>query len=64
MSIRNLKTFLAVARHGTFAAAAREIGLTQAAVSIQMRALEEEMKVRARRLKARLLIVVDTRQAR
>jgi DNA-binding transcriptional LysR family regulator len=44
MSIRNLKTFLAVARHGTFAAAAREIGLTQAAVSIQMRALEEEMK--------------------
>lgn len=46
MSIRNLKTFLAVAKHGTFAAAAREIGLTQAAVSIQMRALEDEIKAK------------------
>jgi len=44
MSIRTLRTFLAVARHGTFAAAAREIGLTQAAVSLQMRSLEDEMK--------------------
>jgi len=46
MSIRHLKTFLIVARHGTFAAAAREIGLTQAAVSIQMRALEDEIKTK------------------
>ena len=46
MSIRHLKTFLAVAKHGTFAAAAREIGLTQAAVSIQMRALEGEIKAK------------------
>lgn len=46
MSIRNLKTFLAVVKHGSFAAAAREIGLTQAAVSIQMRALEDEIRAR------------------
>jgi DNA-binding transcriptional LysR family regulator len=43
MSIRALKTFLAVARHGTFAAAAKEIGLTQAAVSLQMKGLESEL---------------------
>lgn len=46
MSIRSLKTFLAVVRHGTFAAAAKEIGLTQAAVSLQMKALEDELKTR------------------
>lgn len=43
MSIRALKTFLAVAKHGTFAAAAKEIGLTQAAVSMQMKGLESEL---------------------
>lgn len=42
-SIRTFKTFLAVARHGTFAAAGNEIGLTAAAVGLQMRALEEEL---------------------
>ena len=43
MSVRALKTFLAIARHGTFAAAARDIGLTQAAVSLQIKALEKEL---------------------
>jgi len=42
-SIRTFKTFLAVARHGTFAAAGKEIGLTAAAVGLQVRALEEEL---------------------
>lgn len=42
-SIRTFKTFLAVARHGTFAAAGKEIGLTAAAVGLQIRALEEEL---------------------
>ena len=42
-SIRIFKTFLAVARHGTFAAAGKEIGLTAAAVGLQVRALEEEL---------------------
>lgn len=42
-SIRTLKTFLAVAKHGTFAAAGKEIGLTAAAVGLQIRGLEEEL---------------------
>src|SRR5258706_5700965 len=43
MSIRAFKTFLAVAKHGTFAAAANQVGLTQPAVSLQMKAFEEEL---------------------
>jgi len=42
-SIRTFKTFLAVARYGTFAAAGKEVGLTPAAVGLQIRALEEEL---------------------
>lgn len=42
-SIRTFKTFLAVVRHGTFAAAGKEIGLTAAAVGLQIRALEEDL---------------------
>jgi DNA-binding transcriptional LysR family regulator len=38
--IRELKTLIAVAREGTFAAAGDKIGLTQAAVSAQMQRLE------------------------
>jgi DNA-binding transcriptional LysR family regulator len=41
--IRELKTFIAVAREGTFAAAGQKIGLTQAAVSAQMQRLEAEL---------------------
>jgi len=43
-SIRNLKTFLAVARHGSFVAAGNDIGLTAAAVGLQVRGLEEELR--------------------
>jgi DNA-binding transcriptional LysR family regulator len=42
-SIRTFKTFLAVARHGSFAAAGKEVGLTAAAVGLQIRTLEEEL---------------------
>ena len=42
-SIRNLKTFLAVARLGSFVGAGHEIGLTAAAVGLQIRALEAEL---------------------
>ena len=42
-SIRTFKTFLTVAKHGSFAAAAAEIGLTAAAVGLQIRALEESL---------------------
>jgi DNA-binding transcriptional LysR family regulator len=39
--IKELKTFLAVVRYGTFGAAGANIGLTQSAVSAQMQRLEE-----------------------
>jgi DNA-binding transcriptional LysR family regulator len=42
-SIRTLKTFLAVARHGSFSAAGKEIGLTAAAVGLQIRSLEADL---------------------
>ncbi|MNX63843.1 HTH-type transcriptional regulator CysL [compost metagenome] len=45
-SIRTLKTFLAVSRYGTFAAAAKHIGLTPAAVGLQIRSLEEDLRCR------------------
>ncbi|MDO5626564.1 MAG: LysR family transcriptional regulator [Pseudomonadota bacterium] len=41
--IRELKTLIAVAREGTFAAAGDRIGLTQAAVSAQMQRLEQAL---------------------
>ncbi|MEN1835370.1 LysR family transcriptional regulator [Pseudomonas lijiangensis] len=41
--IRELKTLIAVSREGTFAAAAQNIGLTQAAVSAQIARLEAEL---------------------
>lgn len=41
--IRELKTLMAVAREGTFAAAGEQIGLTQAAVSAQMQRLEADL---------------------
>jgi DNA-binding transcriptional LysR family regulator len=44
--LRELKTFAMVARHGTFAAAGQRVGLTQSAVSAQMRVLEQSLGVR------------------
>ncbi|MET3495092.1 LysR family transcriptional regulator [Variovorax boronicumulans] len=41
--INELRTFIAVCRHGTFAAAGERIGLTQSAVSSQIRRLEETL---------------------
>lgn len=43
-SIRVMKTFLAVADEGSFAAAAQRVALTQAAVGQQMRGLEAELR--------------------
>lgn len=44
--LRELKTFVAVVRHGTFAAAGQQVGLSQSAVSAQMRVLEQGLGVR------------------
>jgi len=44
--LRELKTFVAVARQGTFSAAGQRVGLTQSAVSAQMRVLEQGLGVR------------------
>ncbi len=41
--INELKTFITVCRHGTFAAAGERIGLTQSAVSSQIKRLEETL---------------------
>src|SRR5450830_196716 len=43
-TIRFLRTFVAAAHGGSFAAAADQVALTQAAVGQQMRALEAELK--------------------
>ncbi|GAA3109155.1 LysR family transcriptional regulator [Rhizobium viscosum] len=45
MNPRQLKTFLAVARHGNFTRAASEANLAQSSLSDQMQALEEELGV-------------------
>lgn len=42
-TLRMLKTFRAVARTGSFAAAAEKVALTQSAVSLQMRGLEQAL---------------------
>lgn len=43
-SLGNLRSFVAVAQEGTLAAAAHRLALTQAAVSLHLRALEAELK--------------------
>ena len=43
MEIRQLKAFLAIAEHKTFTAGARQVNITQAAISMQIRQLEDEV---------------------
>lgn len=42
--LRELETFLAIVRYGTFSAAGSQIGLTQSAVSAQVKRLEEDLQ--------------------
>lgn len=54
MSLRALRTLVAIAQHGSFARAAEAVHLTQSAVSLHVRGLEEEFNAplfdRSRRL--------------
>ncbi|HSC82133.1 MAG TPA: LysR family transcriptional regulator [Pseudomonas sp.] len=54
MSLRALRTLVAIAQHGSFARAAEAVHLTQSAVSLHVRSLEEEFSAplfdRSRRL--------------
>lgn len=43
--IKELQTFLQIIQSGTFSAAAKKIGLTQAAVSVQVQRLEAELNI-------------------
>ncbi|WP_321492658.1 LysR family transcriptional regulator [uncultured Desulfobacter sp.] len=43
MSLRALRTLIAISHKGSFVAAAEHLGLTQAAVSLQIKNLEEEL---------------------
>lgn len=45
MSLRNLRILTAIARKGSFAAAAEHLGLTQSAVSLQVKHMEEQFGV-------------------
>ena len=45
MSLRNLQILTAVVRKGSFSAAADHLGLTQSAISLQIKNLEEELGV-------------------
>lgn len=44
-SLRELETFVAIADYGTFAAAGEAIGLTQSAISLQIKSLESILEV-------------------
>lgn len=63
-SIRTLQTFLATARLGSFAAAGQEVGLTAAAVGLQMRSLEEELGVALFDRSARAVVLNTEGRAR
>jgi len=46
MDIRDLEVFLSVARHLNFTRAGEEVHLSQPSVSVRVRQLEEEFKVK------------------
>lgn len=45
MNLNQLRAFMAVVQKGTFSAAARQVGISQPAVSLQIQALEEDLGV-------------------
>lgn len=59
MSLRALRTLQAIARHGSFARAGKVVGLTQSAVSLQVKALEEEFGAQLFDRSRRLPVLTD-----
>ena len=45
MLIRTLHSFLALHQHGTIVAAAEKVHLSPAAVSVQLKNMEEELRI-------------------
>ncbi|SEA96982.1 LysR family transcriptional regulator [Paraburkholderia sartisoli] len=62
-NIRYLRTFIAVARHGSFSAAAERVALTQAAVSVQMQTLESDLKHALFDRSGRIVVLTSTGRA-
>ena len=62
-SLNALRAFEVAGRHLSFTRAARELNVTQAAVSHQIKALEAQLGVRLFRRAARGLLLTDTGQA-
>ena len=58
-----MKTFVRVAELGSLSAAARELGLTQPAVSQQMAALERHLNMRLLHRSTRQLALTDSGEA-
>ncbi len=57
MDLRRLEVFVVLAEEGSFSRAAKRLGVTQPAVSLAIRALEEEMRVLLVDRKARRAVV-------
>lgn len=55
-----LRTFAAVSRHGSFTKAAAELNLTQAAISYQMRELENQLGARLLNRSSRAVMLTET----
>ena len=62
MDLRHLKTLIAIAEHGSFAAAGDAIGLTQSAVSLHVKALEEDLETKLFDRTTRRVVITDAGQ--
>jgi DNA-binding transcriptional LysR family regulator len=63
MEIRQLKAFLVIAETQTFTAGARRLNITQAAISMQIRQLEDELGIQLFTRTPRRVIITEAGQA-
>lgn len=63
MEIRQLKAFLVIAETQTFTAGARRLGITQAAISMQIRQLEDELGIQLFTRTPRRVIITEAGEA-